>query len=106
MEDVKKEEKILKDTEENHDIKIYDDKIYGVSFEAPNNENPDYNHPVLVEPISAIYNKGDVSKIGFNLKNIINSYTVLDITLNPDFGQIEQDPSIINNTSYEFRFVE
>ena len=36
----------------------------------------------------------------------LNSKTILDFTYNPDYGQIEQDPSIINNTAYELKFEE
>lgn len=59
-----------------------------------------FNSPILL-------NKNNQNeKIGLQLKYIINSYTDLDIVFNPDFGQIEQDPSEINLTGYETYFDE
>ena len=76
----------------------YDDSIYDVGID--NNDN--YILGDLVNSPSNIYEE----KIGVDAKYVINFNTVLDLTLNPDFGQIEQDPSIVNNTAYEIEFDE
>ena len=46
------------------------------------------------------------NKFGLDLSYLINSNTQIDISLNPDFGQVEQDPSEINLTGYETYFEE
>ena len=43
---------------------------------------------------------------GVDIKYGLGSNSTLDITLNPDFGQIEADPSEINLTYYQTRFTE
>ncbi len=45
-------------------------------------------------------------KLGFDFKYRFRSSNVLDFTYKPDYGQINQDPSIINNTAYEIEFDE
>ena len=53
------------------------------------------------------FNKGSKkNKIGFDFKYSFRSNNVIDFTYNPDYGQINQDPSIINNTAYEIEFDE
>lgn len=47
-----------------------------------------------------IFNGGVDAKIG-----ISSNYT-LDMTVNPDFGQVEADPSVLNLTSYETFYQE
>jgi len=44
--------------------------------------------------------------VGMDAKIGISSNFTLDLTLNPDFGQIEADPSVLNLTSYETFFQE
>lgn len=44
--------------------------------------------------------------VGLDLKYRITSNVTLDATVNPDFGQVELDPSIINLTAFETRFNE
>ena len=44
------------------------------------------------------------AKIGIDLKYKINTSNHLDLVFNPDFGQIESDPSKINLTSYEIYY--
>ncbi len=43
---------------------------------------------------------------GLDLKYRLASNVTLDATVNPDFGQVELDPSIINLTAFETRFQE
>jgi hypothetical protein len=44
--------------------------------------------------------------IGLDLKYRIASNVTLDATVNPDFGQVEVDPSVINLTAFETRYDE
>jgi hypothetical protein len=44
--------------------------------------------------------------VGLDLKYRITSNVTLDATVNPDFGQVELDPSIINLTAFETQFSE
>lgn len=43
---------------------------------------------------------------GFDLKMGLKSNLTLDATVNPDFGQVEVDPAVINLTAYETFFEE
>jgi hypothetical protein len=43
---------------------------------------------------------------GLDLKYGITSNLTLDATVNPDFGQVEADPAILNLTAFEVRFEE
>ena len=43
---------------------------------------------------------------GVDLKYKITSNVTLDGTINPDFGQVEVDPAVINLTAFETRFQE
>jgi hypothetical protein len=43
---------------------------------------------------------------GMNLKYRLSSNLTLDATLNPDFGQVEVDPAVVNLTAFETRFQE
>ncbi|MEX0912834.1 MAG: DUF5916 domain-containing protein, partial [Gemmatimonadota bacterium] len=43
---------------------------------------------------------------GLDLKYRVTSNVTLDATLNPDFGQVEVDPAVINLTAFETRFDE
>jgi len=44
--------------------------------------------------------------VGLDLKYRLTSNVTLDATVNPDFGQVELDPSVINLTAFETRFQE
>ena len=44
--------------------------------------------------------------MGLDLKYRITSNVTLDATVNPDFGQVELDPSVINLTAFETRYAE
>lgn len=43
---------------------------------------------------------------GLDLKYKVTSNLTLDATANPDFGQVEVDPAVINLTAFETRFAE
>lgn len=43
---------------------------------------------------------------GLDLKYRLTSNMTLDATVNPDFGQVELDPSVINLTAFETRYEE
>jgi hypothetical protein len=61
----------------------------GVSFANPYQTGSDY-----------------FGEAGLDLKYRLTSNVTLDGTVNPDFGQVELDPSIINLTAFETRFEE
>ena len=44
--------------------------------------------------------------VGLDLKYRVTSNTTLDATVNPDFGQVEVDPAVINLTAFETFFPE
>ena len=44
------------------------------------------------------------SEVGLDLKYRLASNITLDATVNPDFGQVEVDPSVINLTAFETRY--
>ncbi|MQA89182.1 MAG: hypothetical protein GEU90_02945 [Gemmatimonas sp.] len=46
------------------------------------------------------------SSFGADLKYRLTSNITLDATVNPDFGQVEVDPAVINLTAFETRFNE
>ncbi|MEJ2215457.1 MAG: DUF5916 domain-containing protein [Gemmatimonadota bacterium] len=46
------------------------------------------------------------SSTGLNLKYRLASNMTLDAAVNPDFGQVEVDPAVVNLTAYETRFEE
>jgi hypothetical protein len=45
-------------------------------------------------------------KVGLDLRYGLSSTFVLDLTINPDFGQVEVDPAVINLTAFETFFPE
>ncbi|NQU85985.1 MAG: carbohydrate binding family 9 domain-containing protein [Mariniphaga sp.] len=50
--------------------------------------------------------KKDNFDIGFDAKIGLTNYLTLDLTVNPDFGQVEADPSEVNLSTYETFFEE
>ena len=46
------------------------------------------------------------SRVGMDIKYTISSDASLDITVNPDYGQIEADPTDLNLTAYETYYLE
>ncbi len=68
---------------------------YAVSYEqteAGNPGNPD--------------GRDFFGNVGFDLKYGITSNITLDATVNPDFGQVEQDETILNLTTFETQYPE
>ncbi len=47
-----------------------------------------------------------INKFGIDIKKHLKSNSILDITINPDFGQIESDPEYINLSYYEMYYDE
>jgi hypothetical protein len=45
-------------------------------------------------------------RFGGDLKLGVTSSTTLDVTVNPDFGQVEADPAVVNLTAFESFFPE
>jgi hypothetical protein len=45
-------------------------------------------------------------RAGLDLKYLLNSNLTLDATFNPDFGQVEVDPAVVNLTAFETSFPE
>lgn len=43
---------------------------------------------------------------GLDLKAGLGSHVTLDATLNPDFGQVEADPAVLNLSAFEIKFDE
>ncbi len=54
------------------------------------------------------FNPGGVSssRVGVDLKYLLSSNLTLDATFNPDFGQVEVDPAVINLSAFETSFPE
>lgn len=54
------------------------------------------------------YNDGSVQSVraGFDLKYLLTSNLTLDATFNPDFGQVEVDPAVVNLSAFENFFPE
>lgn len=44
--------------------------------------------------------------LGFDLKYRLSSNLTMGATINPDFGQVEVDPAVVNLTAFETRFEE
>ena len=78
--------------------KIFDVTPYGVAKAETFKKEP--GNPFLDSGRKYGLNGGIDAKIG-----ITNNMT-MDLTINPDFGQIEADPSVVNLTAYETFFTE
>ncbi len=78
--------------------KIFDVTPYGVSSLQTYQKVP--GNPFLDSGQKFKLNAGADAKIG-----ITNNMT-MDLTVNPDFGQVEADPSVVNLTAYETYFTE
>ena len=48
----------------------------------------------------------NTSSIGLDLKYGFNARSSFNMTVNPDFGQVETDPSVLNLTAFETQFQE
>ncbi|GMV06532.1 MAG: hypothetical protein AMXMBFR53_28080 [Gemmatimonadota bacterium] len=57
---------------------------------------------------SSPFNDGSVTSAGYglDLKYGLTSNLTLDATVNPDFGQVEADPAVVNLTDFETYFEE
>lgn len=54
------------------------------------------------------FNSGSVhsTRMGLDVKYLLSSNLILDATINPDFGQVEVDPAVVNLTAFETSFPE
>lgn len=52
------------------------------------------------------FTTGSSESVGGDLKYRVASNLTLDATINPDFGQVESDPAVLNLTAYESFFDE
>ena len=68
---------------------IYQEPSSQVAFDNPFRSGSDY-----------------FGRMGVDLKYRLGSNLTLDGTVNPDFGQVEVDPAVINLTAFETRFQE
>jgi hypothetical protein len=78
--------------------KIFDVTPYGVA--KAETFKKEEGNPFLSKGNKFGLNAGVDAKIG-----VTNNMT-LDLTINPDFGQVEADPSVVNLTAYETYFSE
>jgi hypothetical protein len=46
------------------------------------------------------------TRVGGDLKALLTSNLTLDLTVNPDFGQVEVDPAVVNLSAFETSFQE
>jgi hypothetical protein len=46
------------------------------------------------------------SRVGLDLKYLLSTNLTLDATINPDFGQVEVDPAVVNLSAFETSFDE
>ena len=59
------------------------------------------------DPGSPFYNKDDYGwRAGGDVKALLTSTLTLDATINPDFGQVEVDPAVVNLSAYETFYEE
>ncbi|MDX1284932.1 MAG: DUF5916 domain-containing protein, partial [Draconibacterium sp.] len=60
------------------------------------------------EPENPFKNSGKINDIdvGLDAKLGLTNYLTMDLTINPDFGQVEADPSEVNLSTYETFFEE
>tara|TARA_B100000686_G_scaffold355357_1_gene473426 strand:- start:17636 stop:19918 length:2283 start_codon:yes stop_codon:yes gene_type:complete len=56
--------------------------------------------------LGGITNNNSISSTGIDMKYGLNAKTSLNISINPDFGQVEADPSVLNLTAFETQFEE
>ncbi len=64
--------------------------------------NAEYLQKSIVNPTGEKY----TGNAGFDLKYGMTSNLTLDLTVNPDFGQVEADPSVLNLTTFETFYPE
>jgi hypothetical protein len=88
----------LKGLEQIKPRKIFDVTPYGVAKTETFQAVPE-------NPFQA---KGKLSKLngGIDAKIGVTNNMTMDLTINPDFGQVEADPSVVNLSAYETFFSE
>lgn len=65
-----------------------------------------YLQPSL-DPNDPFYRQRDAdARFGADLKYLLTSNVTLDATINPDFGQVEVDPAVVNLSAFETFFPE
>ena len=89
---------VLKGLEQIKPRKIFDITPYAVAKTETFKSIPE--NPFLAKGKLSKLNGGIDAKIG-----ITNNMT-MDLTINPDFGQVEADPSVVNLSAYETFFSE
>src|SRR5439155_11791920 len=57
-------------------------------------------------PSGAAYEQRSQGTLGADVKYGLTSNLTLDATVNPDFGQVEADPSVVNLSGFETFFPE
>ncbi len=75
---------------------------FGLSFETP----PGRMFPALVRTYGGFLVIAGVVMIPLGAAFLIGPNLTLDITINPDFGQVEADPAEVNLSAYETFFDE
>jgi len=59
------------------------------------------------DPQDPFYRRSDAdARVGADLKYLLTSNVTLDATINPDFGQVEVDPAVVNLSAFETFFPE
>jgi hypothetical protein len=59
------------------------------------------------DPQDPFYKRSDAdARVGADLKYLLTSNVTLDATINPDFGQVEVDPAVVNLSAFETFFPE
>jgi hypothetical protein len=60
----------------------------------------------VTEPTATGYRSVSRATVGLDVKAGLTSNLTLDATVNPDFGQVEADPAVLNLSAFEIRFDE
>lgn len=58
------------------------------------------------EPTAAGYRSVNHLAVGLDVKAGLTPNVTLDATVNPDFGQVESDPAVLNLSAFEIQFAE
>jgi len=59
------------------------------------------------DPASPFYRRDDITtRVGADFKYLLTSNLTMTGTINPDFGQVEVDPAVVNLTAFETYFSE
>jgi len=61
---------------------------------------------ILPYVLSGNNDESYVSSMGLDMKYGLSAQSSLNLTINPDFGQVEADPSVLNLTAFETQFEE